>query len=259
MITHSCCLNEKEKKHHRNKTQRENTEQFNQTKKPFISLIVINIFYIGIFYGHRRALSTFLAHDSWLYRDRKDSPPLGRLAWTGDSGTFTRQFPHLGNTSQGIIFAYMSWRAQGHAGSWALLRWPWPSQSWRVEPGSRTPGTAVRAGCSTWAPSQTVPLWVIELAQPQCPQEYCQCFPACLEPKYFQFTQNINRHCCRRTPVQLYIWHLAQLEVYTTEQIFLQRWVFKSEQSNIHCTLITFFQNICSDTNTQKAEQIARI
>lgn len=74
--------------------------------------------------------------------------------------------------------------------------------------------------CSTPAPSQTVPLWVIELAQPQCPQEYCQCFPACVDHKYFQFTQDINRHCCRKTPVQFYIWHLAQLEVYTTEQIF---------------------------------------
>lgn len=31
----------------------------------------------------------------------------------------------------------------------------------------------------------------------------------------------------------LHLWHLAQLEVYTTEQIFFQRWVFKSEQYSV--------------------------
>lgn len=85
------------------------------------------------------------------------------------------------------------------------------------------------------APSQTVPLWAIELTQPQFPQEYCQCFPACLYPKYFQFTQDINRHCCRRTLVQLYV-----RDIWLNYKfIALNRYFFKDKSLKVNNPIYT--------------------
>lgn len=47
--------------------------QNSSIKEPFISLIVINILYMGIFYGHRRALSTFLAPMALIRQERFSS------------------------------------------------------------------------------------------------------------------------------------------------------------------------------------------
>lgn len=63
---------------------------------------------------------------------------------------------------------------------------------------------AVRAS-STLAPPQIGLSWLTELTHPQFPQEDCHCFPLCLYPKYFQFTQDINSRDRSRALVHLQV------------------------------------------------------
>lgn len=172
-------------------------------KEAFLPLILINILYTDICYRHRRALSTFLAAMALIRQWRLSTFRQRGMDWW-------RRDIHMPDPASGLQLPGYDFCLQELEGPKTRRKLHAPDMTLaknELARGARLPhpGSWCESRLFPLAPSQTVPLWAIELTQPQFPQEYCQCFPACLYPKYFQFTQDINRHCCRRTLVQLYI------------------------------------------------------